>query len=80
MKAYSVQFVLADLMILREAQVRIDDEMFGSVLRYENMHRNVAPCLDCGVTTFNQHDPQCRYGSVLWLPDWFEIVQAREVN
>jgi hypothetical protein len=77
MKTYSVQFVLADLMFLRDAGVVIDDEMFRSVLHYENMHRNVAPCSDCRVTTFSQHDPLCRYASVLWLPDWFEIIQDR---
>jgi hypothetical protein len=74
------QFVLSDLMFLRDAQVRIDDEMFVSVLHYENMHRDFAPCSDCRVTTFGQHDPLCRYASVLWLPNWFETVQARDTN
>jgi hypothetical protein len=80
MKTYSVQFVLADLMFLRDAGVVIDDEMFTSVLRYENMHRNFASCSDCGVTTFNQHDSECRYASALWLPEWYEIIQARDTN
>lgn len=80
MKTYPMQLVVADLMFLRDAGVVIDEEMFESVLRYENMHRNFAPCPDCRVTTFSQHDPQCRYASVLWLPDWFEIIQAREID
>jgi len=53
------QFVVADLMFLL-AKVRIDEEMFVSVLRYENTHRNFAPCPDCRATTLSQHDPSCR--------------------
>jgi|SRR5579872_2098559 len=80
MKTYPLQLVLADLMFLRDAGVVIDDETFTSVLRYENMHRDFASCSDCGVTTFSQHDSLCRYASVLWLPEWFESVQARDRN
>jgi hypothetical protein len=80
MNSIPVQFVLADLMFLRDAGVVIGDEMFESVLRYENMHRDFAPCPDCRVTTLHQHDPVCRYASVLWSPNWFEIIQAREAN
>jgi hypothetical protein len=76
----TVQLVIADLMFLREAHIRIDDETFTSVLRYENMHRNFGPCLGCRATTFSQHDSMCRHASVLWIPEWFEIVQAREAN
>jgi hypothetical protein len=76
----TAQFVLADLIFFRDARIRIDEEMFVSVLHYENMHKNCAPCFDCGVKTFSQHDCLCRHASVLWLPDWFEIVQDRERN
>jgi len=76
----TVQLDLTDLMFLREAHIRIDDETFTSVLLSENMHRNIGPCLGCRVTTFSQHDSMCRHASVLWLPDWFEIVQARDRN
>jgi hypothetical protein len=74
------QLVLNDLIFLRAAGVVIDDETFTSVLRYENMHRDFALCSGCHATTFSQHDPLCRYASVLWLPDWFEIIRAREAN
>ena len=80
MNSIPVQLILEDLIVLRDAGVVIDDEMFGSVLRYENMHRNFSPCPDCDVTTFSQHDPVCRYASLLWEPDWYEIVQARDRN
>jgi hypothetical protein len=74
----TVQLVLDDLMFLREAHIQIDDETFMSVLLYENMHRDFTPCSGCSVTTFGQHDPLCRHASVLWLPEWFDIIQARE--
>ena len=76
----TTQLVLDDLMFLREAHIRIDDETFTSVLRHENLHRDFGSCSDCGVTTFSQHDRMCRRASVLWLPNWFEIVQARDRN
>jgi hypothetical protein len=72
--------VLGDLIFFRDASIQIDEEMFVSVLQYENMHRDFAPCSGCRVTTFSQHDPLCRYASVLWLPEWHEIVQAREAD
>jgi hypothetical protein len=76
----TVQLVIDDLMFLREAHIQIDDETFMSVLLYENMHRNFSNCPDCHATTFSQHDSMCRHASVLWIPEWFEIVQAREAN
>jgi hypothetical protein len=75
-----VQWDIGDLMFLREAHIRIDDETFTSVLHYENMHRDFAPCPDCRATTFTQHDSLCRYASLLWEPDWYEIVEARDRN
>jgi hypothetical protein len=74
----TTQFVLADLIFFRDASIQVDEEMFVSVLHHENMHRDFAPCSDCRVTTFHQHDPACRYASVLWVPEWYEIVEARE--
>jgi len=76
----TVQLVIDDLMFLREAHIQIDDEMFTSVLHYENMHRDFTPCRGCKVTTFSQHDSMCRHASLLWIPEWFEIIQAREAN
>jgi hypothetical protein len=78
MNSIPVQFVVADLIFLRDAGVVIDEETFVSVLHFENTHRNFAQCSGCGAVTFSQHDPLCRYASVLFLPDWFEIIQSRE--
>ena len=69
-----VQWDIDDLCFLREAHIRIDDESFMSVLLYENMHRDFTPCRGCKVTTFSQHDSMCRHASVLWIPEWFEII------
>lgn len=66
------EWTLDDLMLLREAQITIDEETFASALHYENMHRGFAACSDCGAITFTQHQQSCPRASVLWSPDWFE--------
>jgi hypothetical protein len=71
-----MQWTLADLILLRGLRIAIDPEMFAKVLRTENIHRNFAPCSGCGVPTFCLHQFWCPYASVLWLPDWFEVVQT----
>jgi hypothetical protein len=73
-----MQWTIHDLILLKDAGIRIDAADFASVLACENLHRNFSACPDCCAVSFTQHQPSCRWASVLWLPDWFEIMQARD--
>jgi hypothetical protein len=75
-----MQWVLQDLVFMRESGVLIDRETFDSVLAYENCNRNLIDCLVCGTPSMGQHASFCPDASVLWTVNWFEIVQAREAR
>ncbi len=69
-----MQWVLQDLMFLREAGIGIDADLFAQVLESENTHRNFAPCTGCGVRTFGQHLSYCPWASILFEENWFKVV------
>jgi hypothetical protein len=67
-----MQWTIEDLEFLKLTGIQIDAEDFEAVHRYENTHRNLSPCSDCGVATFGQHEATCRWATLLWLPRWYE--------
>ena len=64
-KANKVQWVFQDLIFLREAGIRVDPDLFKSILKYENKNYNFAPC-ECGARSLEQHHMECPWSSVLW--------------
>jgi hypothetical protein len=66
-----MQWTIEDLEFLRLTGIRIDAEDFEAVHRYENTHRDFTPC-GCDAKTFEQHRADCRRGTLLWSPRWYE--------
>jgi hypothetical protein len=71
---------LSDLVLLKDAGVRIDQDDFDEALAYENTHRDFASCHGCCVPTREQHQPSCPRASILTMPDWYEELQRREAT
>jgi hypothetical protein len=77
-----VNWTLNDLILLREADVAIDTDVFAAAFEYENRnYTSVAlPCVDCGATPLAQHSIECKHATILVLPDWYEEIQRRETK
>lgn len=75
-----MQWTLKDLMVLRDAGVAIDRELFDSVLEYENCNRNFAPCSICNTPSLGQHASFCDHASILWDIAWAEILRQRQLE
>lgn len=73
-----MQWVLQDLMFLREAGISIDRETFDSVLAYENCNWGLYDCALCGTPSMGQHANFCKLASILWESDWYQRVQEVE--
>jgi hypothetical protein len=70
-------WTIQDFVFLKQGGIHIDEETFVQVREEENTHRNFTTCPGCCAMTFSQHQPSCSRASVLFLPNWFETVQAR---
>jgi hypothetical protein len=79
-QAYQKQFVLADLVRMREQGFTISREDFRSAFLYENKHRDFAACSGCGAKTFERHETSCSRATVLVQPDWYEQLQRRKAS
>jgi hypothetical protein len=75
-----MQWTLNDLIVLRDAGVAIDRELFDSVLEYENKNFNLAPCSTCNTPSLGQHASFCDRASILWDIEWYEILRQRELE
>jgi hypothetical protein len=64
---------LNDLVLLRDAGVKIDADIFAEAFHYENKHRNLGPCFECGARTFDQHELACSHATILAMPNWYEL-------
>jgi hypothetical protein len=73
------RWCLDDLILLREAGVQIDTDIFAAAFEFEN--RNylsiTSPCNECGAAPLKQHDFACSHASILVLPDWYEELKRR---
>jgi hypothetical protein len=68
---------LDDLVFAKQAGIRVDAADFARILTYENKHRDIAACHECGVSSGEQHKTECGRSSVLALPNWFEVLADR---
>ncbi len=73
------RWCLNDLVLLRDAGVMIDADIFAEAFEFENRnYLSVAlPCDECGAAPLKQHDLDCSHASILVLPDWYEELQRR---
>jgi hypothetical protein len=69
-------WVLNDLILLVDAGVKIDREVFDEALEYENSNYSLIECPEqnCHAPVFGQHTPVCAKGSILWEPDWHRRI------
>jgi hypothetical protein len=68
-----------DLVLLREANVKIDTDIFAEAFEYENRnYLSVAlPCGQCGAAPLKQHALSCSHATVLVRADWYEELKRR---
>ena len=71
------RWTVDDLVLLRDAGVQIDADVFRSAYEHENTHRDFVFCQHCGAETFQKHLPDCPRESILAMPDWYEEIQRR---
>jgi hypothetical protein len=71
---------IQDLVLLKDAGVKIDVDTFLEALEYENQHRDINSCRGCAAITGTQHQPSCPRASVLFDSDWYEILRQREIR
>jgi hypothetical protein len=71
---------IQDLVLLKDAGIKIDADTFLQALEYENVHRDFAACKGCAAIAGTQHQPSCTRASVLFDADWYEILRLREIR
>jgi hypothetical protein len=67
-------WTLDDLVLFRDAGVKIDPVDLLEVYRRENIHLDFMFCVACGAGTFQQHLPGCPRESILGDPNWYEVL------
>ena len=75
-----MQWTLHDLIVLRDAGVGIDRQIFDSALAYENCNRDFSECHICKTPSLGQHASFCDRASILWDIEWHEILRQRELE
>ena len=73
------RWCIDDLVMLREAGVHIDTDIFVEAFDFENRnYLSVAlPCDECGAPPLEQHALACSRATVLVRPDWYEELKRR---
>lgn len=69
-----MRWTIDDLVLLKDAGVRISAKDFFEVYRRENTHLDFAFCAFCGAGTFQQHLANCPRESILGDPNWYEAL------
>jgi hypothetical protein len=71
-----MSWTVDDLMLLKDAGVQIDADIFAEAFEHENKnYTSIAlPCDGCGAPPLAQHSIECKHATVLALPDWYERV------
>ena len=70
------RWTLDDLVLLKEADVAIDADLFAEAYRHENLNRDFSCCTHCGAGTYQLHLPDCPRESILGDPNWYEILSC----
>jgi hypothetical protein len=73
-------WTIQDLVLLRDAGVKIDPDAYLEALGYENLHRDFSSCRGCAAITGTQHQPSCIRASILFCADWYEILRQHEIR
>jgi hypothetical protein len=73
-------WTIQDLVLLKDAGVEVDADLFLGALEYENLHRDFSSCRGCAAITGSQHQPSCTRASILFDEDWYEALRLRAIK